>query len=174
MVADARQANGQTTPGGGLETTIDSQIRRWWRQAYGDEPDFPLSTAQVFDLLGKFDYEINRKRLDYLVGLGFPTPKKLSGSMLWSADDIGRLVMQCDQRRWWKPMSDIHDHKKSPEQRGRELAKATGGADAARDAIAKYSLRDLILLLLAGDGAPERESLFAAIEEKLEQLGVDE
>lgn len=156
----------QAEPEGWNPNLYEAATQELWQRLSGKPPlRFPLDDSQVIELFDTLDYTLDRKTLRRFIASKYlPRP---SGNR-WTLKDVRNLQLALEVRRYWKPLSELHDAKKSKVQQGQEIAKAVGDKDTDIDRlVALYSLEDLILLLEACDNPWVRHNLAIAARTKM-------
>lgn len=144
---------------------------------FADEPDeirFPVTTTHVAELLNGMQYDIDdAKGVNRIVQLGWiPAPQKNGKAFTWFPEDIARLQVALESRGKWQTESDLHDHKKTMAQRGRELAELKGLDAEPKEKIRQHSISDIVSMLVDCGDRATREQLQIAFKIRCEQMQV--
>lgn len=153
-----------------LEQHSQERIAEWWRRA--DElPHYPCSTDVAVRLVHSVEYDIDvEKVLRYIQDGLFDGPPMRNGRRCWTATDIVRLASLLEYRREWRPLSPLHDAKKSQFQRILEQAQASGVA--VRDDLHMFDIRGLLAMMAECETPAMRAGLSEVILAKLAVVGV--
>jgi hypothetical protein len=152
------------------EAEFRGRLAGWWERI-GIEPHYPCDTATVLKLLAAVEYKADVETVHRYIADGYIVPAKdETGAHAWLAANIVEFATALEKRRMWLPFSALHDHKKSPFERGHEIAQARGLAEGVCRDIDKHTVEDLLLYLKDADTQPARDALYLALKLKLEAL----
>jgi hypothetical protein len=153
------------------EETNQRRIEGWWHLA-GEEPRYPLGTADVAKLLQRVDYLVDSDLLLAWANEGVIPPVPLqSGRPAWNATSIVTAAAAAEARRKWKPFSTIHGHKLTMIEKIHQIAEHQGGS--AFNDLAAFDIEGLLGILV--DVSCDRgavQVMAEAIRTKLKEQGV--
>ena len=165
---DSRPLPGLST---GLEFRKDDTNRKRlyeaWRAA-GLNPRYPMDTRGVLALVRILGYEATKDTLSYHLKRGyFASPPKLGRDFAWDETSIVAFADSLESTRNWLPLSPIHVHKLTPQERAKHQLEFARLKSLASSYTA-MSCDEIINLLVTTDGDIQlREMMAYALKAKL-------
>ena len=148
----------------------EEECREFLSRKFGIEADYPTSTANVIKLLTNAEYLVDVAAINDLMARERIIPPKMrAGRREWLAMDVVELLAQLEHDRRWMPLSPKHHHKLTRWELHRQLA-AAGQAPPVFTDIEKFSIEELLRLMIEAEQREVREMLWTAINIKLDGL----
>ena len=150
------------------EVSATEKISGWWKTA-DIHPVYPATTELVVSLLFGMQYAVDLAVIHKAIDQNWLFhPIRKAGRFEWYACDILAMGQSLETRRLWKPLSRLHDWKKSEYQKSLQAAEAAG--KDPRTVIVdldKFSVEDLLLLMVQCNHQKAREMFYESIKIKL-------
>ena len=154
-----------------VEEVNRQRLEGWWAMV-GEEPHYPIGTAEAAAMLQRADYDLSADTLLAWSNQGVLPPVPLqSGRPAWNATNIVTAAAAAEARRKWKPFSTIHGHKLTMIEKIHQIAEHQGGS-AFKD-LAAFDIEGLLGVLV--DVSCDRgavQVMAEAIRTKLKEQGV--
>jgi hypothetical protein len=156
------------------EAAAEAKLAPWWTRL-DREPHYPLSCAEVVEILECVEYRVTHDDLIGFINSGAITRvRRVNGKLAWTAANVLETAFALEHRRRWKPYSALHRHKLSLGEHICEVA-ASRGEKAFID-LGGYDLDYLLgMLVQLGGDASAVSVLVEAVRQKLrDNEGLDD
>lgn len=155
-----------------IEERNQQRLAGWWA-LLGAEPEYPVPTSRVLELLTAVEYAIDNDLVLKAITDGwFMPPQRENSRYAWTATDIAALAAALEGRRLWRPFSQIHGHKRTHVEKLQELLNERGEQTFAD--LGKFDFAGLLGLLVKVSHDPGAVQVLAlAIKTKLESKGIN-
>jgi hypothetical protein len=147
------------------------RLQGWWDLA-GEEPHYPIGTADVVRLMQRVDYLVDNDTLVAWVNEKVipPVPRQ-NGRLAWHATNIVAATSAAEARRKWKAFSTVHGHKLTMIEKINQIAAHRG--EAAFADLAEFDIEGLLGVLVQVSCDQGAVQIMAeALRTKLQGMGV--
>lgn len=148
-----------------VEIAAIERISGWWKVA-DIHPQYPATSEMVVSLLAGMEYLVNLATIHKAIDEGWLFhPIRKAGRFEWYACDILAMGQSLESRRLWKPLSRLHDWKKSEFSKSLEAAAAAGkGPESVIVDISSFSVSELLILMVQCNHRNAREMFYECIK----------